>query len=145
MVEEISVTSLKNSGHNSWGEFLINIEQSSSDSKGVLYYVLNDQHELKDVHLPISTHILEEMALEEVKLLLILLNVKSFEELTNKIQESNKHYDKIYSFDVIVRKENDEIVVKRISLKTKLIDRLASIEKHGIAFPTYYEEKKGKK
>jgi hypothetical protein len=144
MTKEINLEIIKESGYATWCDFLTRIKAYTA-TKEINYSYIDSHQNEKSIILDIGPSLLDQMALEEAKIILPMLKMNSFTELIQRIDNEKKHFENdTYNVDIIVRNLMDQIVLKKVTLKIELIRRLASIEVRKHTFLVYHEELKRK-
>jgi hypothetical protein len=130
MQNTITVELLKGTGFFTWFDFVFNITGYTLSNGHSFYSYKDKEGNRKEITLDITQTLLEQMALEEAKLTLPLINVSSFSEFNmlvqgHKMRRNNTHY----YIDVIVRNKEDQIVLKRLQYEIGAVDLLEELEK----------------
>jgi hypothetical protein len=127
--EKITAELLKETGYTSWFEFVINTRGSACSKEKCRYDYLDAEGSKKAIELEIAPRFLERLALEEAKLILPLISLKSFAAFDELPPSASTWIDdKVYIFNVVNVDKNGQVSLKRIKYKRSEVDRLQKWE-----------------
>ena len=121
---------LKETGYTTWFDFVFHISGYTLSKGHYIYSYLAKERNRKEITLDIGQSLLEQMALEEAKMMLPLINVSSFSEFEMLVQSHKIRRDNNYYYiDVVVRNKEDQIVLNRLRYEIREVERLEELEK----------------